>query len=56
MANAIKNNALGGGVFLALGVIGGLLAGGQFDEPIIGLLAGLAIGAALAALVWLMRR
>lgn len=43
-----------GGVFLALGAIGGALAGVMVGEASAGLLVGLAIGAGLAGLVWYM--
>ncbi|MEQ9661739.1 MAG: hypothetical protein RLN87_04225 [Parasphingopyxis sp.] len=46
----------GGGIFIALGVIGGVIAGAALGQPSIGFLAGLGIGVALAVLTWLMTR
>lgn len=56
MANTAKPSARAGGIFMAIGSIGGLYIGGQFGQPIIGLLVGFALGAAIAALVWLFLR
>lgn len=47
---------MAGGVFLALGTIGGVIVGATIGEPSAGFLVGLAIGAAAALLVWLARR
>lgn len=47
---------LAGGVFLALGTVGGVLIGAAMGQPSIGFLAGLAAGLAAATLVWLLRR
>ena len=43
-------------LFIALGVIGGVIAGAALGQPSIGFLAGLGIGVALAVLTWLMTR
>ncbi len=50
------STGLGGGIFLTLGPIGGLIVGGQFGEPIIGMLIGLGLGIALVALIWFLQR
>lgn len=41
-----------GGIFLALGAIGGVMIGRVYDQPSIGLVAGVTVGAAIAALIW----
>lgn len=45
-----------GGAFVALGAIAGAVLGFPFGEATRGLLAGLALGAAAAILVWLRDR
>lgn len=45
-----------GGIFVALGVVIGLVAGTLAGEPIIGLVAGTAVGLALLLLVYLVDR
>ena len=45
-----------GGVFIAIGTIAGVIIGGYQGQPSIGLLAGFAGGALLAALVWMFDR
>ena len=45
-------NGLGGGVFLALGSIIGVIAGGLAGQPSAGLLIGLALGVAVALALW----
>ena len=53
MANT-PGKARGGGFFIALGAICGVVAGRYFGgETTIGLLAGLAAGGAIALLMWL---
>jgi hypothetical protein len=42
----------GGGVFMALGTLGGTVIGGLMGQPSIGFLAGLGGGFALHALLW----
>ena len=49
-------NRLGGGVFIAIGAIVGVFAGGFLGQPSAGLLAGLALGTAAALIVWLKGR
>lgn len=51
-----SENRKGGGVFIAIGAIVGVFAGIYLGEPSAGLLAGLALGAAAALLVWLKGR
>lgn len=51
MANSIKNPT-GGGVFIALGAAAGVIVGRLYGETSIGLVAGVAIGCAIAALIW----
>lgn len=41
-----------GGVFIALLSIGGTILGGLMGQPTIGLLAGIALGVALALALW----
>jgi len=45
-----------GGIFLPIGIFGGLAVGALMGEPTIGVLAGTAAGAAAAALLWLKDR
>jgi hypothetical protein len=49
-------NRQGGGVFIAIGAIVGVFAGGYLGQPSAGLLAGLALGTAAAMIVWLKGR
>ena len=42
----------GGGVFIAVGAIVGAIGGGLMGQPSAGLLAGLALGAVVALLIW----
>ncbi len=48
----------GGGIFIAIGLIGGSVAGVLYGQPSLGLVAGLGAGAAIAGLlaVWEARR
>jgi hypothetical protein len=45
-------NSNGGGVFIAIGAIVGAIGGGLMGQPSAGLLAGLALGALVALLIW----
>ncbi len=47
---------LGGGIFIALGLLIGVVVGVAMRQPSIGLLAGLGVGIALAGLVALVGR
>jgi predicted lipid-binding transport protein (Tim44 family) len=47
-----SKNRNGGGVFIAIGTIAGALVGGYMGQPSAGLLAGLALGALVALLIW----
>lgn len=53
MANRNPN---AGGVFLALGAVGGTVGGSVLGVPTAGLIVGLALGGAGALLVWLVDR
>ena len=46
------NNPTGGGIFIALGAAAGVAIGRLYGETSIGLVAGVAIGFAIAALIW----
>ncbi|WP_164117665.1 hypothetical protein [Sphingorhabdus sp. Alg239-R122] len=52
----VRRTPLAGGFFIALASIAGVFIGGFQGEPVIGLLAGFALGLAIAALVWLLDR
>jgi len=45
-------NRNGGGIFIALGTLGGAIVGGLMRQPSAGLLAGLGLGALVALLIW----
>lgn len=47
-----SKNRNGGGVFIAIGAIAGAIIGGFMGQPSAGLLAGLALGALAALLIW----
>ncbi|MFM9978713.1 MAG: hypothetical protein ACKVOP_11795 [Sphingomonadaceae bacterium] len=50
-------NPLGGGIFIALGAVGGVVLGRVYGQPSLGLIAGVAIGVAIALLIfWRERR
>jgi hypothetical protein len=42
----------GGGIFIVLGVAGGVVVGRLYGQTSIGLIAGLSLGVALATLIW----
>lgn len=46
----------GGGIFLALFALLGVIGGGLLGEPTLGLLGGLGLGAVTALLLWLSDR
>lgn len=43
-----------GGFFIAIGTLAGAIIGGQFGQPVIGLLAGLGVGALISVILWRM--
>ena len=45
-------NPTGGGIFIALGAAAGVIIGRLYAQTSIGLVAGVAIGGAIAALIW----
>ncbi len=47
---------LAGGALLALSLVGGAVGGTMMGQPSIGFLAGLGVGLALLALIWLLDR
>ena len=47
-----SQNRSGGGVFIAIGAIVGAIGGGLMGQPSAGMLAGLALGALAALLIW----
>ena len=51
-----RNGTSAGGVFFALGVIGGVIIGTLYGQPSIGMIAGAGVGLLLIALVWLLDR
>lgn len=51
-----QRSRMAGGVFIALGLIGGIIVGTLHGQPSIGLLAGVGAGLLLALLVWLVDR
>jgi uncharacterized membrane protein len=53
--NNHENNAprLAGGIFIAVGMLGGAIVGVIVDQPSAGMVIGFAIGVAAAALTWL---
>jgi len=53
---APKATSSAGGVFIALFTLAGTIAGGFMGQPSIGLLAGLALGVAIAITIWLKDR
>ena len=57
MASPPTNRApKAGGFLLAMGIIAGVIVGGLLGQPSIGFLAGLGVGLALVALIWLADR
>ncbi len=47
-----RRSATGGGIFIALGAAAGVIVGRLFAQTSIGLIAGVAIGCVIAALLW----
>ncbi|MFD1107284.1 hypothetical protein [Sphingobium olei] len=51
-----KKNPTGAGAIIALLILAGTIIGGLMGQPSIGLLAGTAIGVAIALILWLRER
>ncbi|HEX7876762.1 MAG TPA: hypothetical protein VF489_09290 [Sphingobium sp.] len=51
-----KKNPTGAGAIIALLILGGTIVGGMMGQPSAGLLAGAALGALIALLLWLRER
>lgn len=51
-----QKDSRSGGIFLALGVLGGLAAGAALGNAMAGILAGTVLGAGAALLLWLADR
>jgi hypothetical protein len=47
---------LAGGIFIALGLLVGAIAGVALDQPSAGMIIGMGVGAAIAVAVWLFDR
>lgn len=47
-----KKPAMAGGFFMAILTLGGAFAGGLAGQPTVGLLAGFALGVAIALALW----
>jgi hypothetical protein len=47
---------LAGGIFIAMGLLLGAIAGVALDQPSAGMVIGMGIGAAIAVAVWLLDR
>ncbi|BAI96092.1 hypothetical protein Sj15T_04190 [Sphingobium sp. TA15] len=51
-----RKEPIGAGAILALTILGGTIVGGLMGQPSAGLLAGTALGIAIAVLLWLWDR
>jgi hypothetical protein len=51
--NENKAPRLAGGVFIAIGMLGGAIIGVIMDQPSAGMVIGLGVGIAAAAITWL---
>jgi hypothetical protein len=51
-----RRNAKAGGIFLTMGILAGFAWGITRGEPMLGILAGTALGIAAAVLLWLIDR
>lgn len=51
--NENKAPRLAGGIFIAIGMLGGAIVGVFVDQPSAGMVIGLGIGIAAAAITWL---
>jgi hypothetical protein len=47
---------LAGGIFIALGLLVGAIAGVAMNQPSAGMITGFAVGAAIALIIWLVDR
>ncbi len=56
MSDERSRSSRGGGILVAIAVVIGAVAGLALRQPQIGMMAGLATGLVLAALVWLLDR
>jgi uncharacterized membrane protein len=48
----VPKNPTGSGIFIALGAAAGVVIGRLYGQTSIGLVAGVALGLAIAALIW----
>jgi len=51
-----NSEARGGGIFMAVGTLGGAILGGLLGQPSAGLLIGLASGVGIGVILWLADR
>lgn len=51
-----KKSARSGGIFIAIGMIGGAFTGIYFGQPSAGMIVGLGIGSMIALAIWLYDR
>lgn len=55
MSGTEKNRPrLAGGIFIAFGLLIGVILGVVFDQPSAGAVAGMALGCAIAIVIWIM--
>lgn len=47
-----QKNKFAGGIFIAIGMLGGAIVGVMMDQPSAGMVIGLGLGFAAAGLVW----
>ncbi|MBC7987533.1 MAG: hypothetical protein H7X93_12840 [Sphingomonadaceae bacterium] len=52
MSGEARSSGVAGGVFIAIGAIGGAAGGLMAGQPSIGFLLGTGLGLAIAALIW----
>ncbi|MEP7348559.1 MAG: hypothetical protein ABI668_01255 [Sphingorhabdus sp.] len=51
--NENKAPRFAGGIFIAVGMLGGAIVGVAMDQPSAGMVIGLGLGIAVAAIIWL---
>lgn len=51
-----RSGTMAGGVFFAVGLIGGVVVGTLYGQPSIGMIVGAGVGLLLIGLVWLLDR